>query len=193
MEIDYPRLRNIYRLERQSQTRLTALEPDFYRRLGQYVQDEKEKVVSAREQQEIDRLIYFANLLKLVGDFVAIRQRKIVHLALASAFDDAWEPEHLVDWEKELYSEVVATIRRYRDDALASVGLKEETHEENTLNHIRVKVLQYIPKFVGTDCKTYGPYSGGEIVELPPEIADILLARNFAEVVEDEKDSDAQI
>lgn len=197
MEVDYTRLRNIYRLEKQSQQTLTKLEPDFYRLLGEYLREEREKVAKAREEQDIERLVYFANLVRLVDDFISIRQRKIVQLALASVFEESWEPENMVGWEKDLYAEIVETVRRYREEALAAVGLREgeraEVKEEKALKYIRVKILQEIPEFVGTDYRTYGPYSGGEVVELPPEIAEILLARNLAEVVEDEKDPHAQV
>jgi len=197
LEVDYARLRNIYRLEKQSKTRLTKLEPDFYKRLGKYIKEEKEKVARAWEQQEIERLVSFANLVKPVDDLISVRQRKIVYLALVSVFDEFWEPENLVGWEEDLYRYVVETIRKYREEALSSIGLGEkkvdEPREEKSLNLVRVKILQTIPEFVGTDYKTYGPYSGGEIVDLPPEIADILLVRNFAEVVKDEEDSNAHV
>lgn len=195
MEINYSRLRNLYRLEKQSRTRLTPLEPDFYRLLREYIEGEKKEVDLAWQEQDIQRLVLFANLVKLVNDIIAIRQRKIVSLALASMFDEAWEPENLVGWEKDLYRDVVETVRKYRDSALVFVGLKEEEgkkeEEEKRLKTVRVKILKAIPEFIGTDYKTYGPYAAGEIAELPQEIADILLVRNLAEVVGDEDDTHA--
>ncbi|MDN5366612.1 MAG: replication factor [Candidatus Diapherotrites archaeon] len=195
MEINYSRLRNLYRLEKQSRTRLTPLEPDFYRLLREYIEGEKKEVDLAWQEQDIQRLVLFANLVKLVNDIIAIRQRKIVSLALASMFDEAWEPENLVGWEKDLYRDVVETVRKYRDSALVFVGLKEEEgkkeEEEKRLKTVRVKILKAIPEFIGTDYKTYGPYAAGEIAELPQEIADILLVRNLAEVVGDEDNTHA--
>lgn len=195
MEINYSRLRNLYRLEKQSRTRLTPLEPDFYRLLREYIEEEKKEVDRAWQEQDIQRLVLFANLVKLVNDIIAIRQRKIVSLALASMFDEAWEPENLVGWEKDLYRDVVETVRKYRDSALVFVGLKEEEgkkeEEEKRLKTVRVKILKAIPEFIGTDYKTYGPYAAGEIAELPQEIVDILLVRNLAEVVEDEDNTHA--
>ncbi|MDN5358310.1 MAG: replication factor [Candidatus Diapherotrites archaeon] len=188
-------MRNLYRLEKQSRTRLTPLEPDFYRLLREYIEGEKKEVDLAWQEQDIQRLVLFANLVKLVNDIIAIRQRKIVSLALASMFDEAWEPENLVGWEKDLYRDVVETVRKYRDSALVFVGLKEEEgkkeEEEKRLKTVRVKILKAIPEFIGTDYKTYGPYAAGEIAELPQEIADILLVRNLAEVVGDEDNTHA--
>jgi len=205
LEINYSRLRSLYRLEKQSQTRLTRVEPDFYELLRKYVEQEKKEVERAWREQDIQRLVLFANLVKLINDIIAIRQRKIVMLALASMFDDAWEPENLVGWERDLYRDVVDTVRRYRDRALAEVGLAEKTvpveqdmervgeGEEKRLKTVRVKILRAVPEFVGTDFKTYGPYAAGEVAELPQDIADILLVRNLAEVVKDAQDSNASV
>ncbi len=209
MELNYSQLRSIYRLERQSATRLTRLQPDFYTLLRQYIEGEKEAVARAWQEQDIQRLVLFANLVKLVNDIISIRQRKIVSLALASMFDEAWEPDNLVGWEKELYREVVDTVRRYRDLALSEIGLSEQSsvpalpeeeprgeqvgEEDKRLKTVRVKILKPVPEFIGSDFKTYGPYAAGEIVDLPGDVADILLIREFAEVVRDAEDSDAQI
>ena len=209
MELNYSQLRSIYRLERQSATRLTRLQPDFYTLLRQYIEGEKEAVARAWQEQDIQRLVLFANLVKLVNDIISIRQRKIVSLALASMFDEAWEPDNLVGWEKELYREVVDTVRRYRDMALSEIGLSEQSSapvpveeepreeqvggEDKRLKTVRVKILKPVPEFIGSDFKTYGPYAAGEIVDLPGDVADILLIREFAEVVRDAEDSDAQI
>ncbi len=205
MEINYSRLRNLYRLEKQSHTRLTRVEPDFYSLLKKYIDEEKKEVERAWREQDIQRLVLFANLVKLVNDIISIRQRKIVTLALASMFDEAWEPENIVGWEKDLYRDVVETVRRYRERALVDVGLKEGAEppvekvtesrqlEEKRLKTVRVKILKAVPEFVGTDFKTYGPYAAGETAELPEEIANILLVRNFAEVIQDEEDSNAEV
>ena len=200
MAVDYAELRKIYRLEKQSKTRLTTLHTDFYTLLSKYIQSEKKEVIKALEQQDTDRLIFFANLKKLVEELISIRQRKIVSLALASVFGEPWEPENLVGWERDFYRDVVEILRRYRDEVRVLVGLEERKKEEEdregkekSLKLIRVKILGTVPEFVGSDYKTYGPYSGGEVVELPRDIADILVVRGFAEVVRDEEDSDAQV
>ncbi len=181
------------------------MEPDFYSLLKKYIDEEKKEVERAWREQDIQRLVLFANLVKLVNDIISIRQRKIVTLALASMFDEAWEPENIVGWEKDLYRDVVETVRRYRERALVDVGLKEGAEppvekvtesrqlEEKRLKTVRVKILKAVPEFVGTDFKTYGPYAAGETAELPEEIANILLVRNFAEVIQDEEDSNAEV
>ena len=49
----------------------------------------------------------------------------------------------------------------------------------------KIKLLKDVPQFVGTDLKNYGPFKAGELVELPDEIADILLIRQMAEEVKE--------
>ncbi len=46
---------------------------------------------------------------------------------------------------------------------------------------IMVKILSDIPKFVGTDMQAYGPLKSGEVVNLPKEIANLLVTRKVAE------------
>jgi len=37
-----------------------------------------------------------------------------------------------------------------------------------------------VPAFVGADMKEYGPFRKGQLIELPAETAEILLARKLA-------------
>jgi DNA replication initiation complex subunit (GINS family) len=50
-------------------------------------------------------------------------------------------------------------------------------------NLIKIKILSNIPRFVDDDLRSYGPYNAGEVVELPKDIANILISRKIAEAV----------
>ena len=49
---------------------------------------------------------------------------------------------------------------------------------------VRVKFLVDVPEFVGIDLREYGPFSKGEIAEIPEENANVLIERKVVEVVE---------
>ncbi len=62
---------------------------------------------------------------------------------------------------------------------------KDKTIEENieTQNgKTRLRIKNDIPSFVDAEMKAYGPFKSGTITELPNSMAQILLARNAAEV-----------
>lgn len=44
-----------------------------------------------------------------------------------------------------------------------------------------IRILSEIPSFVGTDLKEYGPYKVGQVVELPPKIAQLFISRKLGE------------
>ncbi|MFQ6010093.1 MAG: hypothetical protein ACE5J7_03180 [Candidatus Aenigmatarchaeota archaeon] len=48
-------------------------------------------------------------------------------------------------------------------------------------NKMNVKILTEMPKFVGRDFQPYGPFKAGDMVQLPKEIASVLIARKAAE------------
>lgn len=50
---------------------------------------------------------------------------------------------------------------------------------------VKVKIKKALPQFVGEDAKTlYGPFDPGDIADVSPVIAEILVFRGFAEYVE---------
>lgn len=225
MDIDFRRLRHIYLQERKSPQRLARVPPDFYDLLREYVTKERENLANSPGVEDVQALMQFANLVKLVGDTISIRQRKIVQMAISASFSEFYEPENLVGWEQDMYREILNTVRRYRELALRSVGLgsgTQSTSSEQSVSTasagvpaaettapsqsspapappepappstVRLRILKSIPAFIGTDYNTYGPYNEGDVVDLPPGVAEILLVRNLAEVVKDE-DTNAQV
>lgn len=48
-----------------------------------------------------------------------------------------------------------------------------------------LKILSDIPKFVGSDMDTYGPFSKGEMANLPNDVAEVLISRDVAEIMTD--------
>ncbi|MEK6902307.1 MAG: hypothetical protein AABX02_01820, partial [archaeon] len=62
-----------------------------------------------------------------------------------------------------------------------------ETHVDtpapssSTDSPTHVRILSEIPSFVGTDLKEYGPYKTGQVVELPPKIAQLFISRKLGE------------
>lgn len=47
-----------------------------------------------------------------------------------------------------------------------------------------IRILSEIPSFVGTDLREYGPYKIGQVVELPPKIAQLFISRKLGEAAQ---------
>lgn len=123
------------------------------------------------------------------------------------------DTSHLLKEEKVFYECIVELFNRFRkgllfnllrgekiDDSVCSIKVKEDDkfEEENNINLIepgadsdglivenliKLKFAAEIPKFVGQDMKEYGPYSAGQIEDIPTAIADIFLKSGNAEKV----------
>lgn len=59
---------------------------------------------------------------------------------------------------------------------------ENQIHEKNTLT--KIKILEPIEKFIGTDLKIYGPFKENDIIELPNELAEVILKKNKGQKVE---------
>lgn len=73
------------------------------------------------------------------------------------------------------------------DDGLEESKLPpsvEEDEGQMDVDNVRVRFLSNVPKFVGKQKETYGPYDIGMEVNLPNQIAQILLRKGRAEEIE---------
>ena len=46
---------------------------------------------------------------------------------------------------------------------------------------VKVKFLEYVPRFIGIDEEEYGPFEKGEIAEIPEDNAKLLIEKGYAE------------
>jgi len=123
------------------------------------------------------------------------------------------DTSHLLKEEKVFYECIVELFNRFRKGLLFNLlrGEKidenicykdfkenEKFEEDSSINLIepgvegdglitesliKLKFASEIPKFVGQDMKEYGPYSAGQIEDIPLAIADIFLKSGNAERV----------
>ena len=149
------------------------------------------------------------NLQRIIREIYEWREKKLINLALdVSRTNGAvTNREILLNEEKLLYNEVLCILDKYRKGVLYNVlelrstilsepvssvdsapetpKIEEETEEQplNTpaQNNTKIHISAQVEEFVGPDLAIYGPYSEGEVVELPSEIADMLIKKGFGE------------
>jgi len=146
LDVDFRRLRHIYLQEKKSPQRLARVPPDFYDLLRGYVKKERDNLAHSPGVEDVQALMQFANLVKLVGDTISIRQRKIVQMAISASFSEFYEPENLVGWEQDMYNEILGTVRRYRELALRSVGLGSGTSSTEPVQAVSSVSMEDAPE-----------------------------------------------
>ncbi len=84
--------------------------------------------------------------------------------------------ENMLEHEKEFFNVVVKKLEE--NDKLVDELVKGKA-EEKDLKNMVVRFEEEMPEFFGTD-KNYGPFNKGDIVNIPKEIAKILVEEKKA-------------
>ncbi len=181
--ITYETIRAAHRAEKEEI--LQSLPKNFFEAVRNWLEHKQ-------SQRDTSSLLEIENAKKLLEDIVNRRERKIMLAALRTIRGEL-PPANLTDKEREFFDRIVNELTEYRDkikeETFGPTRTVEEKIEEvrKTVEEIKinsmimVKILSDIPKFVGTDMQAYGPLKSGEVVNLPKEIANLLVTRKVAE------------
>ncbi len=148
------------------------------------------------------------NARKLIKEWYERRERKIIQLAINKSRVKTVDESSLLEEERLFLNEITKILDRYREDILLSLinlklpsvekieheinnieegneGKREEVNKQNEQrdNKLKIKLLEDIPRFVGTNLEIYGPYTSGEEILLPNELAEVILKRGKAEKI----------
>ncbi len=199
-DFTYEHLFDALRRER-SREELQELEEDFYGRAQAYI---AETAAEARKSDVLsadgDRLrTQLQNASKLLKELYDRRERKVMLLALnkARTGSSIIDTSALLRGERSLFEEVVNVLRARREDVLARSPApapkapeapvkapepqKPPEVEEKPAPGTTVRITAQVPKFMGADQQTFGPFEEGQTVDLPERIARILIKKGRAE------------
>jgi len=91
---------------------------------------------------------------------------------------------NLIEMQKMtiLSEEEKASMRLKAADKLATLGniQPEQPHSEPEDANTKIKFITMVDKFFGKELEPYGPYNADEVIELPSEIADVLITNGQA-------------
>ncbi|MBR9682849.1 MAG: DNA replication complex GINS family protein [Candidatus Aenigmarchaeota archaeon] len=85
--------------------------------------------------------------------------------------------------EESVIKEPVVEESVVEEPETVEIGKPEEIINNTSKKFL--KILSDIPKFVGSDMETYGPFNKGEMANLPSNVAEILISREVAELMTD--------
>ena len=92
--------------------------------------------------------------------------------------------------KKEFLTSIIHILNKYRKDILYNLLknqepniTQEEIKEEIKLKNKLIRFTHALPKFVGDDLNTYGPYDEEDVANLPEKVATVLIRRKKAQEI----------
>lgn len=199
---------SLYELLRREKSRpeLQQLNEDFFKDILKYLEDKKAILNSQEKKDSIFNLEVektkkqLENIKKIIKDLYERREFKIIQLATISSRtkNDNYNLNAFLPEEKTIYAELIKCLDISRDNILTNIlnyKLPSKTRhveelkpkvinmdskkEENKL----IRILNPLPKFIGTDLEVYGPFDQENIVNLPSQIANLLINTKKAEEI----------
>ena len=182
---------------------LQKLEPTFFNDFVFYL---KQKIgdkgeISARQAE---------NIKKIAREFYDRREKKIVSMALdkSRTKSNLVDTSSLLHEEKVIFESIVGLLDHFRRNIIecvlsekdpllnlheVNIPPKKKTEEKKdeefkTALEIQksmktVRFVNAVPKFVGTELEEYGPFQEEDIAKLPSEIAEVLISKGRAEII----------
>jgi len=155
-------------------------------------QKEKNSIFSSVETQKTAKQI--ENIKKIIRELYERREMKIINISLLNSRSNIQKQEtaSLLPEERKLLKELQNTLNVYKEGILSKLLLNQLPDIKNEPKSIKtpkketeitklVRILNPIPKFMGSDMNIYGPFEGEDLVKLPKKIAQLLIKKKKAQ------------
>ena len=175
---------------------LGALQPDFYRKIGEYMQriKEEDKVID-KKSVKMNLLIHETqNVERMLKELLDVRYRKIIKIVTKNqklpvdllTFEENKMCETFADFTKSYRKFTNALIQGHVSEPFKVIIKVEANPAEAPPAHKRstIRFLKSIPAIMGADMKSYGPFVAEDVASLPPQNAQILVKQGLAVLVE---------
>ena len=200
-DFSYEHLFDVLQRERKREE-LQVLDEAFYAHAHTYVEAQSTivrnfDVLSDQAEKARQQL---QNAKKLLKELYDRREKKILLLALNKAKTNS----HIIDTsallpeEHDLFEQIVSLLSSKRSSFVSVTNhapkqppapkvtpppqpTPPEPQPAPTIEGVRVKITSDVPKFMGSDQATFGPYKEGDEATLPERIAAILVKKGRAE------------
>ena len=204
----------LFELLRREKTRveLQKLDSDFFDDVINYIKEKKEAFESlkdktdlfaADERQKAEKQLQ--NVKKIIKEIYEKREKKIISIAVDSSrtFSTVIDTSAMLKQEKDFFEIVLDTLNKFRKGILFSIleaqepkvdeakekieekeEIKESVKEETKKETMMIRFLYPVPRFVGKNLEEYGPFDKDDVVNIPSELAEVLVKKERAEVLE---------
>src|SRR3989344_3100626 len=195
--ITYETLYELLRREK-SRTKIQKLDKDFFNDIIGYIKDKKDILESQKSKEnvfankEVERTTkQLDSICRILKELYERRETKIINLALINSRSNSnVDLSVLLPDEVKFYESLKNNLDLYRDGILINVlegklPILEEPKviKSDFQNKILIRFINPVPKFVGSNGFTYGPFEDEDIANLPEDIAKLLIEKDRAEEI----------
>jgi len=195
--ITYETLYELLRREK-SRTEIQKLDKDFFNDIIGYIKDKKDILESQKSKEnvfankEVERTTkQLDSICRILKELYERRETKIINLALINSRSNSnVDLSVLLPDEVKFYESLKNNLDLYRDGILINVlegklPILEEPKviKSDFQNKILIRFINPVPKFVGSNGFTYGPFEDEDIANLPEDIAKLLIEKDRAEEI----------
>lgn len=170
--------------ERYSE-QLQAIPKNFVSEVAVYLKEKKD--IAAKNDDEFCDIILktkkqLENAMTLFNELMVRRKKKILNLVLVAAETGISKQdfENMFSFEKELFEDLMKCSDASDKKMKQLFNGKKDEEQKNIL----VVFLDSVGEFLNVDGGMLGPYERGQIVNLPRDVAKILIDDKKCEVVE---------
>ena len=195
--ITYETLYELLRREKSRQE-IQKLDKDFFNDIIKYIKDKRDILESQKTKnntfvsKEIDRTTnQLESIYRILKELYEKREGKIINMALLnSRSKTVFDASLLLPEEIKFYENMRNTLNLYREGILDNLiqgeipSLKEpKTIKTNFQDRVLVRFINSVPKFVGSNGFSYGPFEEEDIANLPEDIAGLIIEKGRAEKI----------
>ena len=212
ISITYDLLFDVLKIEK-SREELQRLDEKFYKNVVDYILTKESAINNPNtplREKELTR-IQLGNVRKLLMELYDRREKKILNLAIYKVKTSAGmiNTDALLDEEKNFFDAIYSQLSLYRSSIINNVidgkatvvpavdsypasgslqaksGMNKmiDDAEDESDGVISVRFIKPVPKFLGSELETYGPFEEDDIASLPSKIANILVRKFRAEEI----------
>lgn len=179
----------LYEILRREKSReeLQKVDGDFYSRFCNYVKEKESLLQDALRKSDVfsigerDKLqLQLKNIQKVGRDLYDRREKKIIEMALNSVKVSASmvDTSCLLSEEELVFQSLVEVFTRSRKIVLSS---EKKSEPKKECKH--VKFVGDVEVFYGPSLEEYGPFKADQMVDLPDQVADVLIETGKAKEV----------
>tara|TARA_Y100000034_G_C6868233_1_gene395930 strand:+ start:866 stop:1468 length:603 start_codon:yes stop_codon:yes gene_type:complete len=195
--ITYETLYELLRREK-SRSEIQKLDKDFFNDVIKYVKDKrdilesqksKDNVFAAREIERTTKQL--ENIYRILKELYEKRENKLLSLSLLNSRSESKiDTSLLMPDEVKFYEKIRNDLNLYRKGILGNIleGKLPSFEEPKVIksdfqDKMLIRFVNPVPKFVGSNGFTYGPFEEEDIANLPLDIAKILVEKERAEEI----------
>ncbi|MBS3134757.1 DNA replication complex GINS family protein [Candidatus Woesearchaeota archaeon] len=185
-------------MREKSRAEIQKLDNDFFNDVIKYIKDKKDILDSQKSKEnvfaakEIERTTkQLESIYRILKELYEKRENKIFTLALLNSRNQSKiDTSLLLAEELKFYENIKDNLNIYRKGILGNIlegkfpVLKEpKVIKSDFKNKILIRFINSVPKFIGSNGFTYGPYEEEDIANLPEDIAKLMIEKGRAEEI----------